>query len=333
MIFSAISVPLQRKKLNIISIATAEEQGQDLYKISWDLKGDLSVHDPVIAYQANRWYIFSTGYGIRMKISTDGSNWRDVGYVLESRDWHRQFIPNTDNNLWAPDISFYHGYYYLYYSKSIFGSNTSVIGLASNETLDPDSSDYFWKDQGAVISSDPSRDYNCIDPNLVIDQNNQPWLAFGSFWTGIKLIKLNASSMKPDPGEQVLSIASRPGNTAIEAPFIIYRKGYYYLFVSFDHCCRGIMSDYKIMVGRSRDIGGPYLDKQGILMMEGGGTLLDAGDERWKGPGHCGVYQSANTAILINHAYDAVNNGSPTLQIRPLYWDENDWPFLKMQQK
>ena len=87
------------------------------------------------------------------------------------------------------------------------------------------------------------------------------------------------------------------------------------------------------MVGRSKNICGPYSDKQRVLMMEGGGTLIDAGDERWKGPGHCAVYQFADTAILVNHAYDAVNNGAPTLQIRPLYWGEDGWPFLKKTTK
>jgi arabinan endo-1,5-alpha-L-arabinosidase len=88
------------------------------------------------------------------------------------------------------------------------------------------------------------------------------------------------------------------------------------------------MSDYKIMAGPSKDIGGQYLDKQGISMKEGGGSLIDAGSERWKGPGHCVVYRSRDSAILVNHAYDALNNGAPTLQIGPLYWDKEGWPDL-----
>jgi len=83
------------------------------------------------------------------------------------------------------------------------------------------------------------------------------------------------------------------------------------------------------MVGRSGNITGQYVDKNGIDMIEGGGTLIDAGDNRWKGPGHCAVYQSANTTILINHAYDALNNGMATLQIRLLYWDSEGWPYIK----
>jgi arabinan endo-1,5-alpha-L-arabinosidase len=310
-------------------LAVAKEHEQDLYAVSWDIKGDLGVHDPVITKQGDTWYIFSTGYGIRLKKSKDGIRWTDIGYVLDNLEWQRKYVPIASNNLWAPDISFFNGLYYLYYCKSLFGTNTSVIGLATNKTLDPDSPDYEWKDRGAVIGSNSSNDYNCIDPNLVVDGNGQPWLSFGSFWTGIKLIKLDPSAMKPLSGEKMYSIASRPGNTVIEAPFIIYRQGFYYLFVSFDHCSRGVMSDYKIMVGRSEELTGPYVDKRGVAMMEGGGTLIDAGDEYWKGPGHCAVYQSKDTAILVNHAYDALNNGAPTLQIRPLYWDNEGWPYIR----
>ncbi len=328
-ILLAIASMAARPKKNIIPIAAVAEPRGNLDAITRDLTGDLNVHDPVIARQGSHWYIFSTGYGIRMKTSTDGIHWRDIGHVLESQDWQRKFVPSVNNNLWAPDISLYRGHYYLFYSKSIFGTNRSVIGLALNETLDPDSPDYAWKDLGPVISSDSSMDYNCIDPNLVIDLQGEPWLSFGSFWTGIKLTRLNSSTMKPNPGEPVRSIAGRPGeNNAIEAPFLIYRNGYYYLFVSFDHCCRGVQSDYKIMVGRSKNIAGPYSDKQGVSMMEGGGTLIDAGNERWKGPGHCAVYQSGGTTILVNHAYDALNNGASTLQIRPLHWDQDQWAYL-----
>ena len=303
--------------------------GEDLYSIRWKLSGDLGAHDPVIIKEGNRWYLYYTGFGLPMKRSEDGVTWRDIGHVFDRNpEWHREFVPTGSGNIWAPDIALFRGTCYLYYSKSIFGVNTSVIGLLCNNTLDPESPGYRWEDRGPVISSDSSKDYNCIDPNLVLDQMGEPWLSFGSFWSGIKLIKLDPATMKPFPGEPIRSIAARPGNSAIEAPFIIYRAGYYYLFVSFDFCCRGVNSDYKIMAGRSKKVDGPYLDKNGIDMMEGGGTLIDAGGDRWKGPGHCAVYQSAETAILVNHAYDAMNNGVATLQIRPLYWDKEGWPHL-----
>lgn len=300
----------------------------DLYKVKWELEGDTGVHDPVIARQGSKWYIFYTGVGLRSKESEDGLHWKDHGGIFNRKlDWFRQYVPTAGESIWAPDISLYKGVYYLYYSVSGFGRNTSVIGLASNKTLDREDADYKWEDMGAVINSVESNDYNCIDPNMIVDESGQPWLSFGSFWTGIKLVKLDRSTMKPAVDAQLVSIAGRPGNTAIEAPFIHYHDGWYYLFVSFDLCCRKTESTYKIVVGRSKDITGPYLDRSGVEMMQGGGTLIDAGDDRWRGPGHCAVYQSSGSAILVNHAYDAQNDGIATLQIRPLYWDAEGWPY------
>ncbi len=303
----------------------------ELYDMDWSLSGNLNAHDPVIIKQGETWYLFTTGTGITMKRSDDGGHWENIGPVFKRQpEWHKQMVPFNDGNLWAPDVFYQQGKYYLYYSVSSFGSNTSVIGLATNVTLDPTDPNYAWVDEGVVIQSMSADNYNAIDPNVVQDRDGNLWLSFGSFWSGIKLIQLDPETMKPAANATLYSIASRPGNTAIEAPFIVERKGYYYLFVSFDFCCRGANSTYKIMVGRSRKITGPYVDKDGKDMMLGGGTLIDRGDERWIGPGHCAVYQQGRSAILVNHAYDKQNFGRPTLQIRPLYWDADGWPTLTL---
>jgi arabinan endo-1,5-alpha-L-arabinosidase len=114
------------------------------------------------------------------------------------------------------------------------------------------------------------------NPNLILDENDQPWLTFGSFWGGIKLVKLdyhtgmiskNANDMEPI----LYPLATREDNSrSIEAPFIIRREGYYYLFVSFDFCCRGLESTYHVRVGRSKSITGPYVNREGVPMMQGG---------------------------------------------------------------
>jgi len=301
-----------------------------LYDIVWNLTGNLDAHDPVIIREGTTWYIYTTGTGIAMKRSENGTAWSTIGRVFNTQpSWHRQLIPANDGNLWAPDIFYYQGRYYLYYSVSSFGSNISAIGLATNATLNPQGSDYNWVDEGVVIQSTSSNNYNTIDPNVVQDLSGNLWLSFGSFWSGIKLIQLNPGTMKPMSGATLYSIAYRPsGEHAIEAPFIVERNGYYYLFVSFDYCCRGVDSTYNIRVGRSQQITGPYVDRNNVNMMNGGGTLIDDGDSRWIGPGHQAVYQQGDSAILVNHAYDAWNNGRATLQIRPLYWDASGWPTL-----
>jgi arabinan endo-1,5-alpha-L-arabinosidase len=303
----------------------------NFYEVDWDLKGDLWAHDPVLAKEDSRWYVFHTGNGIQIKTSEDGVNWKQAGQIFPSLpEWSKQYVPEKgEESIWAPDIYFHDGTYYIYYSVSTFGKNTSAIGLVTNTTLNPENPDYKWVDKGYVIHSSESDNYNAIDANLIFDQEGVPWLSFGSFWSGIKLFQLDPVSMKRAEGTQLLSISSRTEQpNTIEAPFIVYRNGYYYQFVSFDFCCRGIESTYKIVVGRSKNITGPYFDRDGVSMMEGGGTLIDAGDERWIGPGHCAVYFSGDSSLLVNHAYDALKKGKPTLRIKPLFWDQDGWPHI-----
>jgi arabinan endo-1,5-alpha-L-arabinosidase len=303
----------------------------NFYDMKWDLKGDLWAHDPVIAKEGSSWYVFHTGNGIQIKTSEDGVNWKQAGQIFPSLpEWSKQYVPEKEEeSIWAPDIFFHDGTYYIYYSVSTFGKNTSAIGLVTNTTLNPENPDYKWVDKGYVIHSSESDNYNAIDANLIFDQEGVPWLNFGSFWSGIKLIQLDPVTMKPAEGAELLSISSRMEQpNTIEAPFIVHRNGYYYQFVSFDFCCRGIESTYKIVVGRSKTITGPYFDRDGVSMMEGGGTLIDAGDDRWIGPGHCAVYFSGDSSLLVNHAYDALKKGKPTLRIKPLYWDQEGWPHI-----
>jgi beta-xylosidase len=183
-------------------------------------------------------------------------------------------------------------------------------------------------DHGKVVESRAWHDFNAIDPNLVIVGKGRSWLAFGSFWSGIKLVEIDRRTGKPDQsGENLLSIAARPRRKAIEAPFIVSKNGYYYLFASFDFCCKGADSTYNIVVGRSRDVTGPYQDRSGRPMTNGGGTLVLAGYGHVRGPGHNAVLLDGERDWLVHHFYDANANGIPTLQIRPLTWDADGWPI------
>ena len=124
------------------------------------------------------------------------------------------------------------------------------------------------------------------------------------------------------------SLASRSRPSAIEAPNIIRKNDYYYLFVSFDFYCRGKDSTYNIRVGRSRNLTGPYMDRSGKPMMQGGGTLVVAGTGRWAGPGHCAVLQEKDGDKLVYHAYDTESRGVPTLRIANIRWDSEGWPGI-----
>lgn len=308
--------------------------GQERAAKPLELQGDVrQVHDPTIIRERDTYYLFSTRAGIAIRCSKDLINWRLCGDVFAHiPEWAVKDVAGL-RGLWAPDISYFNGKYHLYYSVSTFGSNRSSIGLATNETLDPASDKYRWIDQGKVISSFPSEDWNAIDPNVVLDERGQPWLSFGSFWGGIKLRKLDLATGKPATDDQTLyGLASRPRTSqlpgAIEAPAIIRKNGYYYLLVSFDFCCRGRNSTYNIRIGRARQITGPYADRSGKPMMEEGGTIVVQGNGRWAGPGHCAILQEKDGEKLVYHAYDTEWRGVSTLRIAPLIWDKDGWPTV-----
>jgi arabinan endo-1,5-alpha-L-arabinosidase len=301
------------------------------------------VHDPVMIKQDSVYYLFCTGWGISCFSSTDMVNWKMDKPVFQTPpEWAVKAVPGYKGHTWAPDISYYKGKYYLFYSASAFGKNTSCIGLAENSTLHPNSPQFKWIDHGKIIQSVPGRDdWNAIDPNMVLDEEGHPWLDFGSFWSGIKLVKLKDDLSGIAEPEEWYGLAKRPrdpsinekeaGDGAIEAPFIVKHGNYYYLFVSFDYCCRGVNSNYKIMVGRSEKLTGPYANKQGTLMMNGGGSLVLQGDKNWPGVGHCGVYNFNGKDYIIFHAYDASDNGRPKLMIKELSWDKEEWPEVTLE--
>jgi arabinan endo-1,5-alpha-L-arabinosidase len=284
------------------------------------LQGDLGVHDPTIIEADGTFTFFSTGPGIRVKRSDDLLSWTEDGRVFETNPaWIEDAVPGA-TDLWAPDIAYFAGAYHLYYSASTFGSRTSCIGHAT--ATDLTSLDFV--DHGPVVCTDEGDDYNAIDPAFVVDEGGTPWLTFGSFWSGIKLIRLAADGARV--GDELYSLASRGVVEAVEAPYLLRREGYYYLFVSFDACCRGTASTYRIMVGRSQSVTGPYLDANGKAMSAGGGTMVVVGNQRWRGPGHNAVLTTGAQQYLVYHAYDANNGGSPTLRITELSWDGEGWP-------
>lgn len=298
------------------------------------LQGDIrQVHDPTIIKEGDTFYLFSTRAGIAIRCSRDLVSWRLCGDVFAHLPgWAVTDVPGL-RGIWAPDISYFNGKYHLYYSASTFGSNRSSIGLATNQTLDPASDKYRWEDHGKVISSQTTDDWNAIDPNIVLDENGEPWLSFGSFWSGIKMRKIDRATGRLSTSDTKLySLASRPRSAqlpgAIEAPVIVRHKDYYYLFVSFDFCCRGVNSTYNIRVGRSKRVTGPYVDRQGRDMMDEGGTILISGGKRWRGPGHCTILHTKDGDKLVYHAYDADAKGASTLRIAPIVWDASGWPTV-----
>ena len=262
------------------------------------------------------------------------SNYHLSGAVFtQIPPWVAQAVPGI-LGLWAPDISYFNGLYHVYYAGSTFGSNTSVIGLATNTTLDSSDPNYQWTDQGEVLSSNSNDDFNAIDPNILVDTDGNVWLTYGSYWTGIKQRQID-----PNTGELlssntiVYSLADRPNvqYDPIEGSSLVHKDNYYYLFASFDNCCddNPYEDTYRIMVGRGTSPNGPFADMNGTDMMQGGGTQLLAGDGvTWSGPGGQTVYlDSVNGDILVFHAIH-LPDGTPYLFCNSLTWT-GGWPQIQ----
>ena len=242
-----------------------------------ELTGDVRAHDPsMIRHGTGDWYVFSTGDAavgggaIQIRRSSNLRAWSFAGTVFNAIPaWVTAAVPGV-TNLWAPEIILRNGTYYLYYSGSTFGSNRSVIGLATNQTLNPSAPNYAWVDQGQVFSSSPANDYN-----------------------------------------------------AIEAPFVLARSGWYYLFVSLDFCCQGSNSTYKVAVGRARQPTGPYFDRLGTPLQHGGGTVILSERGDMIGPGGQSV---SPDGWFVHHWYNRANNGEIRLGIRKIVWETSGWP-------
>lgn len=247
-----------------------------------------------------------------------GHVWNNNNYP----SWWRAYQPTGYGTVWAPDILKYQNGFRLYYAISTFGSEVSCIGLATNSRLASG-----WSDQGQVICSKNGDGYNTIDPHVLIDPSGKHWMVFGSFWTGIKLVELNPSTGKT-LNSQIYPLAVNPvaNPDAIEASWIQYYNGYYYLYVDWGQCCKGVQSTYQIRIGRSKSIMGPYLDKSGMDMEKGGGTsLIPIKQGHIIGPGQVGIFEN----YLTYHYYDGNNNGTPTLNIVNISYDSSQWPVLR----
>ena len=293
------------------------------------VRGDVVVHDPsMIRTGDGTYYVFSTHNGIEMRSSVNRTDFARADPAFpDGVPWAADFTGGDTHELWAPDVSRHGGRYYLYISASSFGSNHSAIGLAVSTSAKPGT----WQDQGIVYSSESGGDFNAIDPSLTVDRGGKWWLVFGSWWSGIKMIQID-----PATGKQLASnptrynVARRTSDAlGIEGPFIFRHGKYYYMFTSWDLCCRGVDSTYKIMVGRSASITGPYVDRAGTALSAGGGTeVLSSHGSRVIGPGGQTVLTDGDQDLLVYHYYDATDNGTPKLGLNPLGFDSAGWPYV-----
>lgn len=291
----------------------------------------MRVHDPsTIVKCGDEYWLFYTGPGVASLHSKDLVKWeRGPAVFTNAPAWAAQAVPaNRWIYYWAPDVVHLGDRYLLYYAVSSFGQNRSAIGLATNPTLDPADPKFRWTDRGIVVQSTNTDNFNTIDPAITQDADGGLWLAFGSFWGGIKLIQLN-----PDTGKRMATNSPMYGlafNDSIEASYIYRHGDFYYLFVNWGKCCRGTNSTYEIRIGRSKKITGPYLDKDGKDLMAGGGSLFLETTGPFVGPGHAGIVSQTGRDWLSCHFYDGTEAGRPTLAILPLDWEADGWPQAQL---
>ncbi|MFD2720471.1 family 43 glycosylhydrolase [Hymenobacter monticola] len=294
------------------------------------LQGAQGVHDPsTIVKEGNKYWIFATGQGVYSMYSTDLVNWtagpRPVFVNNNYPSWINTKVPGFQGNFWAPECIFMNGKYYLYYSCSTFGSKISAIGLATNVTLDPANPSYNWVDEGEVVSSNAGSSANAIDPAIFKDTNGDVWLSYGSFFGGLRVQQLNATTGKPLAGSTAVAVGA--GNT--EAAYLTKRGNFYYLFMNRGACCNGLNSTYYIVVGRSTSPTGPFLDQNGVnLNTNTGGSVVLNVSGRYVGPGHAGIFEEGGVSYFSHHYYDGDDNGAPKLGLAKLTWDAANWPVV-----
>src|SRR5271165_1228629 len=302
--------------------------------------GNYYLHDPgTMIKDGTHYFIFGDGQGISGISSTDLRNWGAVSPVFPGGPpaWTSNSVPGFTGYFWAPDNAFFNGQYNLYYACSQWGTINSAIGLVTTPSLVSP----VWTDQGKVIQSNPDfatnattdlTAYNCIDPSIMVDTNGTVWLSFGSYSDGILIMQLNPATGKRFSSTSPIYRVSNNGpvffSNTEEGSCLYQHGGYYYLFVNFGGCCAGVNSTYNIRVGRSPVVPGPYYDRNGINMTNGGGTMVLESTARYIGPGHAAIMNDNGTNWFTYHYYDGKNNGNATVGMNRIYWTADGWPAL-----
>jgi arabinan endo-1,5-alpha-L-arabinosidase len=302
-----------------------------------------NVHDPCVFHFGSKYFCVSTsgdGFGV-MRESPNLEKWTVLGPVLEQfPTWLTERYRHR--SLWAPNVQRIGDELRMYYCMSNWGTNDSVIGFLDCKKFDPNDPLKGWVDQGLVLESKVGRDvFNAIDPEIAVDGAGNPWMFFGSYFAGLFTVALDKTTGKladPDPSNLKL-VARNTGEKGnpLEASAICHRGDYYYLFTSYGLAGQGVRSTYRIMVGRSTHIDGPFLDEAGVDMAKGGHLNVLKSSPPMFSPGHCHVFQDTDGRWLMPyHFYDGRRYwgnglwGLPELQIRELLWSPDGWPMPGM---
>lgn len=279
----------------------------------------LSLPDPTVIDGGDGWfYLYATENipNVPVMCSRDLVSWEQAGTVFTAQS-HPKFLEG--GHIWAPDISRVGGRYLLYYSLSLWGEEQkNGIGVASaNSPKGP------FADHGALFISNEIGVTNSID-QFYIEDGGRKYLFWGSF-RGLYAIELAPDGLSVRKGAQKIRVAG----TAYEAVYIHKREGYYYMFASTGSCCAGVNSTYRVVVGRSASLFGPYRNRQGGLMLKNRHEVVLSGNDRFKGPGHNAEFitDAAGSDWMLYHAVDVSDPGGRKLMLDRVDWVDG-WPVI-----
>ena len=281
---------------------------------------DYSLPDPsVIKGDDGYFYLYATEDIRNMPIhrSEDLISWEPVGTVF-TKETRPTFEPK--GGLWAPDINKIGEKYVLYYSMSRWGGEwTCGIGVATAEKPEGP-----FIDHGMMFRSSDIGVQNSIDP-FYIEENGKKYLFWGSF-RGIFGVELTSDGLAVAPRAVKKQIAG----TAYEGTYIHKRNSYYYLFASTGTCCEGLQSTYQTVVGRSDNLWGPYVDKQGNSMLENNHEVLIHKNKKFVGTGHNAELITDKTGAdwILYHGVSVSNPHGRVLLLDRVDWRKG-WPVVK----
>ncbi len=272
--------------------------------------GNPYIHDPSTIMECEgKYYTFGTGGG--GLISPDGYTW-DGGAVRPGGGAAPDAIKIGDRYLIAYGAT----------GGGLGSGHAGIIYTMWNKTLDPKSPDFKYSEPNLVAQSEYDEDCDAIDPSLLMGPDGRLWMSYGTYFGFIRLVELDPATGKRVEGNKAIDIA-----IDCEASALIYRNGWYYLLGTHGTCCDGVNSTYNIVVGRSRNVTGPYLDNVGRDMLKGGGKMVLAAGGRLIGAGHFGRYivEEGVEKMSCHFEADMDRSGRSVLNVRPLVW-KNDWP-------
>lgn len=309
------------------------KKSNKVYFVNPIIEGDYP--DPTVIRVGNEFYLYITGGLVRGYKSTDLINWEPIGGSSSEVFDNRPDFTNDNVNetgMWAPDINYFDGKYVMYYSISKWGGGaTCGIGIGVSEKPKGPFLPPAGNPNGKLFVSSEIGVHNSIDP-CFFEENGKRYLFWGS-WGGIHMTELTDDGMAVKNLTKKTKIACN----SFEAPYIYKRGNYYYLFASIGFCCEGMNSTYKVVVGRSENIDGPYLNKSGVDMNNYDAwdplnyhPIVIKGDEFFVGPGHNSRIITDDNGIdwIFYHSY--IDNGidQRNLILDRVEWDEEGWPVI-----